>query len=132
MKKKNDLIFILEAFTFFENTEFKQSYIMSWAVIENFIETKWDEFIQEKKIESDRKNKLKNPSSWSTDYILEALNFAGKIKDREYELLMKLKKKRNGIIHKGVNVSKKEAKECLDLAFLFLTMKEDLRELTKI
>jgi len=132
LERKNDLIFILEAFTFFENTEFRQSYIMSWSIIENFIENEWNMLIEEKKIAGKRKDKLKNPISWSTDYILEVLSLSGKIKDKEYELLMKMKKKRNDIIHNGADVSRKEAKECLDLAFLFLTMKEDLRELAMI
>lgn len=112
----NFLKFALESHTYYRNSEYAQSLIMSWLILENFIKRKLLEMIQSKGISGDRKGKLKNTLSWTTDHRLELLNISGKIVDCEYEKLMALKGIRNGIVHRGKKCSANDARKCLEMA----------------
>lgn len=114
---RNFLNFILESYSHFSNSEYSQSFIMSWIIVEKKLSTLWDQLMESQGIKGRRKNKLKNPASWTMDHILETLNFAGKLKEDDYKLLMELKSIRNHIVHKGKKISKPDAEKCLNQSF---------------
>ncbi len=112
------LIFLLEGYTHFKNSEFSQSFIINWLIIEKYLFKLWEEFIKEKRISGERKNKLlKNTNQWGADVVLETLNLNDKIDDNNYNLLNELKGKRNGFVHRRLFIDKPTSKILLDLCF---------------
>lgn len=115
------LLFYLESKSMLENYSFSQSFIMSWVIIESYLALLWEENVVKKIDKKDRKKKLLDTVRWSADYIIEALNLLNIIIDDDcYSKLMRLKKKRNKIVHEGKVLTKIESEECLELAFQIL------------
>ena len=57
-----------------------------------------------------------NPGVWRADIVLETLNLADNLAEREYKTLMELKRKRNSSVHEGSMITRDDASECLNLA----------------
>lgn len=112
-----------EAFTHLKNSEYAQSFIMSWSIVERHYSDIWRRLLDNKDLENDRFSKLTNTAQWSIDYILESLNLMEQINDNEYDLLMELKRKRNKFYHSGKSVSKEDAERCLDFIVTILDEK---------
>ena len=119
----NELIFLLEGFTHYTESEYPQAFITAWVIVEKYISYIWSSFIKEKGISKKRKKKLTNSLLWHTDHILESLNIAGKIDDQTYETLMNLKSKRNKFVHEGKAIEKEDAEKVLTLAIQILRNK---------
>lgn len=116
---RNLLIFYLEGITHFKNYLYSQSFLMSWLIIERFLSLLWEKEVINK-LNGKRKDKLGDSVRWSADYIIETLNLLNVVPDENYKQLMRLKKKRNKIVHEGREISKIEAEECLKVAKLIL------------
>jgi len=110
------LIFLLEAFTCLQSSEYMQSFIMSWVIIERYVSSLWEKFLREEQITHNRRDKLMNTAYWTVDTILESLNLTGRLSIEDHKDLMDLKNKRNDIIHVGERVSKDEAERCFQNA----------------
>ena len=105
---------ILNAHTQLNNEDNSQSFIISWTIIENDLYKKWTKKIYSSKIDTIVKKKLEG---LSVDRILDIL-YLEKIISCDYYLHLKsLQKLRNKIIHKGMDISNKEAKICYDSAW---------------
>lgn len=113
---RNLASFILEAYTLMRNAEYSQSFLWSWLVIETYIGILWRNYVKSRKVDNQRTKRLEDPNRWSADYLLEIINLVGKLKKGEYDELMKLKSKRNKVIHSGTRVTDSEARKCLELA----------------
>lgn len=108
------IIFLLEGFTHFENSEYSQSFIMSWLIVEKYLFKLWLEFLSERGITGKRKDKFTSSILWSTDHVLETLDLVGKVNKSDYVLLMDLKNKRNNFVHRGVQIDKRTSEKLLD------------------
>jgi hypothetical protein len=114
-KIKTLLLLFLEAYTYFQNTEYKQSLIIAWVILEEFyIEDLWLQHISKITSDERRLNKLKN---WTVDQRLEALHISHVLTDEEYSLLMKIKEARNEAVHEGKMPQKDIVEKCLNLVF---------------
>jgi len=112
------VLFLLESYTAFEDSEFPQSYIMSWAVIEGWIVAKWQAFLKRGRgVSGQRLNKLTGSHlAWTVDHYLETLNLAGEIDNERYSSLMSLKSKRNKLLHQRKLPSPQDAATALQTA----------------
>lgn len=110
------LKFLLEAHTHLRNSEYSQSFIMSWVIVERQMYWLWKKFLKEEQMPRERRDKLTNPVYWTIDFVLEGLNLGGQLPNKEYEELMSLKSKRNDIIHAGESVTLEETEKCFKLA----------------
>jgi hypothetical protein len=81
-------------------------------ILETYVGLLWNVYIKSKKPSKSRENKLINPSSWTTDHMIETLNLAGEIKQDDYDLFMSWKGKRNKLVHSGINVTGEDAGKC--------------------
>jgi len=115
-EKAEELILWLESNTHFQNAEFASSFVISWILVERDLSTSWESFLGEKNVRGDRKHKLVNSGVWPADSVLETLNLAGVLAEREYKTLMELKSKRNSFVHEGSMITRDDAAECLNLA----------------
>ena len=109
--------------THLENSEYAQSFITSWSVIERYYSDLWRIKLDQKDIDDERLGKLTNSAQWGIDFILEVLNLNNEIDDNTYDLLMELKRKRNRFYHRGKQVAKEDAERCLSLAKRILESK---------
>lgn len=110
------LTFFLEAHTHLKNSEYSQSFIMSWVIVERHMLWLWKKFLKEEQIPRKRRGKLTNPAYWTIDFVLEGLNIGGQLSKKDYEDLMSLKTKRNDIIHLGESTTLEEAEKCFKIA----------------
>lgn len=115
-KLSEDLRLFNEASTHLLNSEYSQSFIMSWTVLERHYSDLWRKKLDHKDVEGERLSKLTNSALWSTDYIFEVLNLNGEIDDSSYDLLMELKRKRNRFYHSGKHITKEDAERSLSFA----------------
>jgi len=112
---KTLLSLYLEVSTYFANTEFKQTLIMGWIILEDFyIKDLWASRISKVALDKNRLSKL---GSWNIDQRLEALNLSGELSNDDYDLLMKIKDARNDVVHEGKFPPKEIVEKCIDLAF---------------
>ena len=117
---KDLLSFYLESYSLFQNYSYSQSFIMSWLIIERYLSLLWKKNLIDN-VKGEQKKRLKDRDRWSAYYIIETLTLLGIIKTNEkYKTLMRLKKKRDHIVHRGEQCSKEEAEECLNLAKLLV------------
>lgn len=109
----DNLLLWHEGFTYFENSEYTQCFIMNWIIIEKHIFGLLSEFLQHQLVEKDRAKKLLKSHSWTTDHFLEVLSLSGRLEKGDYKEYMRLKRVRNEIVHKGKRVSQEDAETCL-------------------
>ena len=114
--KVDELTFWLESNTHMQDSEYAQSFTISWIIVERNLSNVWKAFLNEKNVEGNREDKLVSPGIWSIDYVIEALNLAGVIPEKDYKTLMDLKNKRNGFVHRGRRITKDDSVQCLNLA----------------
>jgi hypothetical protein len=113
---KGLLLFLLEGYTHYQASEYPQSFAMSWTVVEKYIASLWDDFLNDRTVSGGRRRKLKKGLQWTTDHVLEALELAGALDSIRYASFMSLKGKRNKLLHEGQIVTKEDAQECLTTA----------------
>ena len=110
---KTLLLLYLEAYTHFQNSEYKQCLILSWVILEEFyIKDLWSDFIRKNTSDKNRISKL---GSWNIDQRLETLNLSHMLTNQEYNLLMKIKSVRNEIVHEGKTPPRNVVEESLEL-----------------
>lgn len=118
-----DLRLFNEGLTHFANSEFAQSFIMGWSVVERHYSSHWSALLSTKNIDHDRLSKLINPNQWTIDYVLESLSLQNEIDENSYDLLMDLKSKRNKFYHNGKQIMRDDAERCLKYAMNLLDEK---------
>lgn len=107
--KVNQIIFLLEGYTYLVNSEYSQSFIMDWLIVEKYFANKWDELLKEKQITGKRKEDFRDVDKWDSYHKLELLNFTGNISNETYDLLRDLNTKRNHLVHKGEPINQDDA-----------------------
>lgn len=112
-KLATDMRLFNDGLTHFGNSEFAPSFIMGWSVIERHYSDLWNDVLSKKNIDQQRRAKLSNTGQLSMDNILEFLNLQHEIDENVYDLLMKLKQRRNKFYHGGKQVTKDDAMRCL-------------------
>ncbi len=100
------LVYLLESYTYFQNSEYNQSFIMSWIIIEKYLSFRWRELLQEKGI------KGKQIENLDIDMILKTMYQSELITDEQFKLYMKMKEIRNDFVHEGKSISKENAQKC--------------------
>jgi len=113
--EKNSLLLriLLDSFTHLRNGEYSQSFILSWTIIEQFIEFQFEKLTTDRKLTRKRKKKL---SRQTIDNKLEILNFSNFLADKYYSEIMELKKLRNKFMHRLVVIIKEDAKRSFYLS----------------
>jgi hypothetical protein len=115
-KLVEELRLFIESFTHLKDSEYGQSFILAWTIIERFLYELWEKKLHEMDIDENRHSKLLNTAQWTVDYVLEVLSMVSDISDIQYEEFSELKTKRNKYTHKGKVISKEDAERCLNRA----------------
>ena len=122
-KLSEDMRLLNEGLTHFTNSEFAPSFVMSWSVIERYYSDLWSSLLSQKNLKKKRLDKLKKIGQRTIDYVFEVLEIQGNINEKSYDLLMKLKRKRNKFYHNGEQITKDDAERCLRYARMLLVDK---------
>jgi len=115
-----NMVYLLEAYTHLENSEYTQSFMTSWITIKKHLFRMWNKFLKDSEIKGERVEKLEDSAYWTVNHVLETLNIAGKLDEKDYALLKDLKNELEEIIHKGKRVTREEAQRCFDTGMSFL------------
>lgn len=114
------LRFLLEAHSHFHYSDYLESFVLSWLIVERDVFARWHRYLEGRSIEATRMGKLENPHVWTAELVIEELSLAGSISMDDYQKLMSMKTVRNGLIHKQRRVSKEQANELLELALVIV------------
>lgn len=106
-----DLRFLVEAYTNFNETQYGQSFMLSWMIIERIYYRLWKQWLEDNR--SDQKQKI---PQLQFDKTLEFLKLIGKINQTEYVKLSEIRNLRNEFAHGKTPVDAKSSKICLDYA----------------
>lgn len=112
-KLTEELRLLIESYTHLNDSEFAQSFILSWSIIERHVYQSWLRKLDDMDLDEERLSKLRGQT---VDYLLEVLNVAGDLPEPDYERYMELKVKRNKFIHKGKPIRKEDAEKCYEIA----------------
>jgi hypothetical protein len=114
LKTKTYISTYLDAVTHFHALEYKTSFLLSWILLEKYIEDVWCDALKKNKVAKRRYDKLTG-IFWSADDKIECLNLLGYFSKKRYSELMSLKTLRNQILHEDKKVDQEKTKRSLDL-----------------
>ena len=110
------VLFLLESFTHYYNSEYSQSFLFSWLVIEKYVSRLFEEMLSEKEVSAKQKKKFKTHDKWSTETKIEVLNLNGIINSDDYNFFIRFNAKRNEFAHKGITIDEKESQELFEFS----------------
>lgn len=110
------LLFLGEAYTHRFASEYRQSVVMAWLVIESWMEQQWLNMLGQKNLSQGRRDRFIAPDPWTAELRAETLNLLGLIDDTRLEKLTVARRKRNKVVHDGYNPTEGEADDILKLA----------------
>ena len=114
------IVFFAHASHYVRDGKYKESFLFDWLIIEHYLRTKWELYLDKKDLEKRRKKKLRG---WKIDHLLEELSLIEVIDQEIYENISSLKDIRNSLYHRGAEVSKEDAIRCHKISE-FLIRKE--------
>lgn len=119
----------LTAYTQLSNSDFSQSFVTAWTIIEKNLYDIWM-----KKLVSARVSKRirEDLDRWDLYRVLEILHLDEIIQDDEYYELRTLQTLRNEVIHEGHDISNKMAEKCLSLAVQIVRKKIEKDTIIKV
>lgn len=109
----NHMVFYAYASHYVRERKFQESFLFDWLIIERYLRTKWDFYLENKGIDKNRKKRLKG---WNINNVLEALSINAIIDLQTYEDISSLKDLRNSLYHKGTDISDNDAVKCHEIA----------------
>jgi hypothetical protein len=110
----------------FANTSFSDCVLACWLQVETYLYAKLENFMLSQgsaKYNKKRREKLLKSTS---SQMIELLEISGQLSQKKYDLLSKVRKIRNEVVHNGYSASHMEASSALSL--LELVIKENSGE----
>ncbi len=107
---------MLEAHTHEVAQEFRQSLVMTWLVVESWINKTWSETLDFHEVSGQRRERLSNNNTYTAEVKSEALNLFGQIGDRQLAQLTSIRRRRNNVVHDGYVPSQKETQEAMEFS----------------
>ena len=114
----NSLLLLIHSHSNLLNSETNQSFILSWTILEQYLNFKWDKLLEKKEVLGKRKKKLKG-RDYTASIKMEMLNVLGYITKEDYIILNELRKERNKFMHEITQISRERAIQTLNLAIIY-------------
>ncbi|MCD6099615.1 MAG: hypothetical protein J7K33_03425 [Candidatus Marinimicrobia bacterium] len=118
------LVFFLEAYSHYFESEYNQAFIMGWTALERLVSLFWQKLWEGKGLSSNRLNDL---NKWELLKKLEILELQGIIKAEIYYTIKSLNRKRNNLVHHAESINQGDARRLLETVRTLL-MKEIERQ----
>lgn len=106
-----DIRLLIESYTNFHETQYGQSLMLSWMLIERIYYRSWEKWLKTKS----RNQDIKMPHL-QFDKTLEFLKSVGNISKSDYDNLNKIRNLRNPFAHGKTRIDAESSKNCLDFA----------------
>ncbi len=107
---KTYLMLYLESFTFFYNTVYTQSFLMSWFILEKYLNMQCENLKKRNDLDIAIKRFLEN-NYWKPAVMMKSLYRAGEISIDELNYYKEVKNTRNCIVHENLKCSYKEVEK---------------------
>jgi len=117
------LILLVESYTCIQSSQFIQSFIINWTIIEKYLYWIWEIQLRKKSVNHERRKNLTDGSDWNVSKVIEMLDVEGVITRENYKILTDLRKKRNDLIHEGEIISQKDAEKCYTYSFIIMQIR---------
>lgn len=111
-----DLLLDIEAKTHLDSFDFSSSFTLSWIIIERSLVYTWETFLERSRPEGVTVRGALS-KDWNVDRVAKALRFAGQIDESYFEQIMRLKDRRNDLLHGKKPTNPEDAHECYRLAY---------------
>jgi hypothetical protein len=111
-----DLLLVLEGYSLYYRQAFSGAFVYGWMILETVVYHIWKEYVNTLKISSKDKKRLKESSQWTSQHYIDVLFALKKLTLIERNLLTKLRKKRNDVMHNKKTANNDESFWCLRLA----------------
>ncbi len=99
--------------------EHNESFILSWVIIEQYLNHIWNSLLDSKDISNARKKNLKT-KEYTVNVKINFLALLGFLGEEEYSDINKIRKKRNALMHEIEFINVSDAKSAYDLAFTYV------------
>ena len=118
---RNVMSFLLEAHTHYESQEYRQSFVMSWLIIESWLEKSWlekswSDALNDKKVSKNRQDRLSEGNQFTAAVKSEMLELLEYIDGDQLSKITTLRKCRNKVVHDWYDPTRLEAQEALGFA----------------
>ena len=104
---------LLSGYTFLENDSYSQSFLTSWTIIELHLYGLWVDKLTNAGVTRKIREDL---NRWTLYQVLEILHVDKLVTEDDYHDLKRLQKFRNDVTHEGYVITKKQARECYEIA----------------
>jgi len=112
------LILLSEAYTCMQSSQFIQSFIVSWTIIERYLYWIWDSHLEKSGTSKKRRKKLSEGPNWNISSVIEMLEINCLISKKEYKAITYLRRKRNKLIHEGEVVDQEDTTKCYNFSMI--------------
>ncbi len=112
----NSLSLLIDSYTNLMRWQHNESFILSWVLIEQYINYNWNSLLDSKKISKKRKKAL-NRKEYTAYVKINILALLGILEEEEYREIDKMRKKRNNLMHEIEFINQQDAYSAYKLAF---------------
>ena len=113
---RNLMSFLLEAHTHHESQEYRQSFVMSWLVMESWLDKRWTDQLNTMGVSGKRKARLSEGNRFTAEVKSEVLDLLGHVTPDQLSMITKHRRRRNKVVHDGYNPAHSESEEALQFA----------------
>ena len=114
----NTLLLLIHSHTNLLNGEINQSFILSWTILEQYLNFIWNLVLKKKEISGKRKKKLEG-RDYTASVKTEMLNVLGYITKKDYIVLDELRSMRNKFMHETTHISREKAIQSINVAITY-------------
>lgn len=115
----NSLSLLVDSYTHLIKGEINESFILSWMIIEQYLNYIWNTFLDSKNISNERKKKLRS-REFTVHVKVNILAVLGILEEEEYRDINKTRKIRNELMHEIEFNDIKDASSAYKLAFTYV------------
>ncbi len=115
----NSLSLLIDSFTHLLKFELNESFILSWVLIEQYLNYVWNYLLDSKNISNKRKEKL-NGREFTAHVKINILALLGILEEEEYRDVNKMRKNRNELMHEIEFINIEDAGSAYKLALTYV------------
>lgn len=117
---QKEILWVLNGYSIHYKESYEAAYLYGWMLIEAFLAQIWRQYVNSLQRSNNDKAALKDHRSWTSHHHIEMLSEIRKIDPTVRNLLNKLRKKRNEIVHDRKTVTNEESFGCLRVAIVIV------------
>lgn len=123
-KMRRSLKLLIDSYTHLIRWEFDQSFILSWVLVEQYLNHEWELYLDQKKI-SNKKKKKYTGKEYTANMKINLLSLLGNLDEDDTHELSRLRRIRNDFMHEISLVEGKDASGAFKLALRFVKKRID-------